>query len=126
MIKNSGDDSNKKGFKSIKDVLGKSFDFAQDRFFRDKYISREWQGYAVKLAEELNDRKHISLYMKMSREIERNVLERSRSFVKDAVVDSKAKLFMWKVGQLRLQVKNEKLATLHGRSGLKVQNSSKK
>ena len=85
----------KSGFTSVKQVLGK-FDEK-----KDKYISREWQGYALKLAEELNDKNHISLYMKMARDLDRSVLERARSFVKDAVTTSRAKLFMWKVGQLR-------------------------
>ncbi len=98
-----GDDQGKgKGFQSMKQVLGR-FDSK-----KDKYISREWQGYAVMLAEELNDRDHISLYMKMSRDMDRAVLERARSYVKDADVDSKARLFMWKVKQLNLEAKEKK------------------
>jgi hypothetical protein len=90
----------KSSFKSMGEVLGKV------DLKKDKYITREWQGYAVKLAEELNDREHMSLYMKMARDMDRSVLERARSFVRDADVDSKAKLFMWKVGQLRKERKN--------------------
>lgn len=99
-----------KGFKTIKQVLGR-FD---DR--KDKYISREWQAYAVKLAEELNDKKHISLYMKLARDTDRKVLERAKSFVKDAKARSKMRLFMWKVGQInkekRQQIKTDNPSSL--------------
>ena len=92
-----------KGFQSVARVLGK-FDST-----KDKYISREWQGDAVKLAEELNDKKHISLYMKIARDLNRSVLERARMFVRDAVCDNRVKLFMWKVGQLNKNIKDKKL-----------------
>jgi len=71
----------------------------------DKYISREFQKYAYDLAEELGDMSHKSLYMKLSKETPRIILERARSFVKDAEnARSKGRLFMWKLKQL----KNEK------------------
>ena len=68
---------------------------------RDKYLSREWQAYGVTLSKELEDEKHKSLYIKMARDYPRPILEQARSFVKDAKVDSRAKLFMWKVKGLR-------------------------
>lgn len=68
----------------------------------DKYVSREFQKYAYDLAVELNDLPHKSLYMKLAKETPRILLERARSFVKDAEnAKSKGRLFMWKLKQLK-------------------------
>lgn len=67
----------------------------------NKYISQEFQDYGLLLATELGDEKHKSLYIKMAKQIDRGILERARSFVKDANARSQAKLFMWKVKELR-------------------------
>ena len=68
----------------------------------DKYISRGFQKYAYDLAVELDDLGHKSLYMKLAKETPRILLEKARSFVKDAVnAKSKGKLFMWKLSELK-------------------------
>ncbi len=80
---------------SIKKVLA-SFDPV-----KDKYISREFQSFGIHLAEELNDYKHRSLYIKMAKTIHRSILEKALSFVSDSNAHNKAALFMWKVAQLK-------------------------
>ncbi len=67
----------------------------------DKYISREFQSYGIYLAETLGDYKHKSLYIRLAKTMPRSVLEKALTFVKDAKAHSKAKLFMWKMKQLR-------------------------
>lgn len=68
------------------------------------YVTKEFQDFGYRLALELDDLKHKALYIKMAKEIERWVLEKALSFVSDAQsARSKAKLFMWKVEQLRQQ-----------------------
>lgn len=85
-----------KGFFTTADIL-KRFDTD-----RDKYISREFQKYGYDLAEELGDLKNKSLYIKLAKEAPRGFLETARNFVKDAYqVKSKARLFMWKLVQLK-------------------------
>lgn len=77
----------------------------------DKYVSREFQKYAYELSEELGDSKHRSLYMKLAKETPRGLLESAKSFVKDAAhVQSRPKLFMWKLKQLKDELKNKKRA----------------
>ena len=91
---------------SIGDVLSK---YKLDD--TDKYVSREFQKYAYDLAEELRDMAHKSLYMKLAKETPRILLEKARSFVKDAQnARSKGRLFMWKLQQLKMEAKakNEK------------------
>jgi len=89
-------------FQSLKEILG-SYDLD-----RKKYITREFQDYGLKLAQELGDEKHKSLYIKLAKTLARKILEEARIFVKDAhQVKNKARLFMWKVKML----KNEKKKT---------------
>lgn len=68
----------------------------------DRFVSREFQKYAYDLSVELGDLKHKSLYMKLAKETPRILLEKARSFVKDAQnARSKGRLFMWKLSQLK-------------------------
>ncbi len=69
----------------------------------NKYVSREFQDFGYRLAVSLGDLPHKSLYIKMAKEIERGILERALAFVSDANAQSKARLFMWKVRQLKKQ-----------------------
>ena len=92
---------------SIKSVL--------DKFnpTTDKYISREFQSFGIHLAEELNDYKHKSLYIKLSKTVHRSLLERALSFTIDSNAKNKGALFMWKLKELRAAEKlaKEKLAS---------------
>lgn len=76
------------------------------------YISQEFQDYGYRLALALDDMKHKSLYIKMAKREPRGLLERALSYVSDAKeVQSKARLFMWKLQQLKKEQKQTK-ATL--------------
>lgn len=94
---------NKKNkFQTIGEIL-QSFDP-----LKDKYISREFQKYGYDLAEELGDFKHKSLYIKLAKETPRAILEEAKNFVKDAKARSKARLFMWKLGEIKKEIKDKK------------------
>ncbi len=71
----------------------------------DKYISREFQSYGIYLAEQLNDYSHKALYIKLAKTTHRSLLERALSYTKDAKVDKKGALFMWKLKQLKEDAK---------------------
>lgn len=79
----------------IKDILQKF------NPLEDKYISREFQAYGIYLSEELGDYKHKSLYIRLAKTIPRAILEKALSFVKDSRARSKARLFMWKLKEIR-------------------------
>jgi hypothetical protein len=83
--------------KSVGQVL-KNFNPATD-----KYISREFQSYGIHLAEELDDYKHRSLYIKLAKTVHRSILEKALSFVSDSNADNKGALFMWKLAQLKAE-----------------------
>lgn len=72
---------------------------------KNKYVSREYQDYGYRLAMELADERHKALYIKLAKETDRAVLEKCRSFVVDANADNKGALFMWKLGQLKKENK---------------------
>jgi hypothetical protein len=93
-------DKPNRGLQPIRGILDQ-FDWD-----KNKYFSREFQDYGYRLAEELGDFKNKSLYIKLAKETPRKFLEDARNFVKDAYnVNNRAKLFMWKLGQLKKETK---------------------
>ena len=87
---------------SIKNVLSKFNPTT------DKYISREFQDFGLHLADVLDDYKHKSLYIKLSKTVHRSILEQALSFVSDSNAKNKGALFMWKLKELRKGEKKEK------------------
>lgn len=76
--------------------------FADYTVQKNNYISQEFQDFGYQLAVKLNDLVHKSLYIKMAKQVDRSILEQALSFVSDAdSAKSKARLFMWKVQQLK-------------------------
>lgn len=67
----------------------------------DKYISREFQTFALHLAEQLDDMKHKSLYMKLAKTVHRSLLEKALTFAIDSTAKNKGALFMWKLSEIR-------------------------
>lgn len=68
-----------------------------------KYISQEFQDFAYRLAMDLSnpeDRKTISMCMRLVKSKPRGLLERARSFVMDANAKNKVALFLWKLKEL--------------------------
>jgi len=91
------------GMQSLGNIL-ESWDYS-----KGKYITREFQDYGYRLACDLGDEKRASLYIKMAKEVPRDILERAKNFVKDAAnVRSKGRLFVWKVQQIKKEKTNEK------------------
>lgn len=71
-----------------------------------KYISQEFQDYGYRLAVDLNDMDHKSLYIRMAKTVPRAILEQARAFAVDAEhAKSKGRLFMWKVSDLKKTIK---------------------
>ncbi len=104
MTKDNRKRGKNKDFSLVGDVLKKYK--IEDK---DKYISREFQKYGYELAKELGDLKSTSLYIKLAKESPRGLLESAKNFVKDAAnVKSKPRLFMWKLQQLKEEVKAKK------------------
>ena len=104
----SGNKSIKKnktfGLRSAKDLM-KQFDILEDT----KYVTKEFQDYGYRLAVQLNDLKHKSLYIKLAKERSRHDIEKALRFAKDyPKARNKAKIFMWKLKELGDAKKDEK------------------
>lgn len=93
---------NKEGFSTTGDLMSR-FQVVE----KNKHVSHEFQSFGCHLANVLNDKKHTGLYIKMAKTMSRGMLERALSFVIDSTADNKAKLFMWKVGQLKAEKEKE-------------------
>lgn len=79
--------------KSIKQIL-------DEIKFKDrpKNITHEFQFYGCFLAESLDDTKHYSLYIKLAKGINRNLLEEALNYTKGYYsAKSKARVFMWRL-----------------------------
>lgn len=75
---------------------------------RDYRCSHEFQAYGNRLAEELNDKSHRTLYIKLAKNEDRNLLEEARvSVLESKKATTKGRLFMWKLGQLKLAKKEK-------------------
>ena len=75
---------------------------------RDYRCSHEFQAYGNRLANELNDPKHRTLYIKLAKNEDRNLLEEARAQVLSSPkAVTKGKLFMWKLGELKKEKKEK-------------------
>ena len=88
-------------------ALEKVGDILKRRTTGPRYITREFQEFGYRLAQTLGDLEHKSLYIKLAKEEDRQLLEEALAFVKEAKPHSPAKLFMWKLKQLREQKKKK-------------------
>ncbi len=80
------------------------FKFKETLEKRQKYVKNEFQAYGLELAKELGDWKNKSLYLRLAKTIDRQLLEKARYFVKDqnpGAIKTPYKLFMWKLKELR-------------------------
>jgi len=86
--------------------------FKQTIIKRQKYVKQEYQAYGLQLAKELHDWKNRSLYIRLAKNEDRQVLEKARLFIKDqnpGTIKTPYKLFMWKLKQLRTTTKADKI-----------------
>lgn len=81
-----------------------------------KYISQEFQDYGYRLAVDLNDMEHKSLYIRMAKTVDRAILEQARAFAVDAEhAKSKGRLFMWKVSDLKKNIEIKSVPKVENR-----------
>jgi hypothetical protein len=86
-----------KGMQSLGQIL---FDYAVED--KGGHITKEFQDYGYRLAISLNDLKSKSLYIKLSKEVDRPMLEKALVFVNEGRnVKNKGKLFMWALAKLK-------------------------
>ncbi len=73
----------------------------------DKYLSREFQSYAIYLCDKLGDPTRKSLYMRLAKILPRPALEQALKFVVDSRATRKGALFMWKLKEMGVMGKKK-------------------
>lgn len=73
---------------------------------KDQRNTYEYQAYGNRLAEELGDVSKRSLYIKLAKTTDRNLLETARLFaLSNEKNPTKGKIFMWKLSELKKNLK---------------------
>ena len=91
--------------KKLKDLLKGQ----QELFDGTKYVTTEYQDFGYRLALKLDDLEHKALYIKLAKEEPRGMLEQALSFTVDyPEARNKARIFMWKLKELREEWKGKK------------------
>ncbi|MCA9387119.1 class I SAM-dependent methyltransferase [Candidatus Dojkabacteria bacterium] len=68
----------------------------------------EFQDYAYRLASDLNDLEHLPIYMRLTKQYPRHLLDRTFESIADINEFNKGKLFMWKFKKIRAELKKNK------------------
>ena len=73
-------------------------------------VKHEFQEYGIWLTEQLHDKHHKALYIKLAKERSRSLLEKARIFTIDYKTKSanRGRLFMWKLAELEKEQKNKR------------------
>lgn len=86
-------------------LIGDQFTkFKETLVKRKKYVKNEYQAYGLELAKELDDWKGRAIYIRLAKNLDREILEKARYFVKDqnqGTIQTPYKLFMWKIKELK-------------------------
>lgn len=88
---------------SVKDILKKRIEQKGP-----VHAKHEFQEYGVWLSEQLHDKSHKGLYIKLAKERPRAHLDQARVFATEVESSSvnRGRLFMWKLGELSKEAKN--------------------
>lgn len=87
-------------------------DILKDKF-KDRgpvHAKHEFQEYGIWLSEQLRDKRHKSLYIKLAKEKSRGLLDQAMVFAIDYNTESvnRGRLFMWKLSELEKEQKSKK------------------
>lgn len=92
------------GIITAKDLLA-SYNLL-DNDEKKKYTHYEFQSFAYKIAKDLNDLENLKIYMMLAKRVERSLMERAYSYTIDAQTENRGKKFMWKLKELRKELKD--------------------
>lgn len=73
-----------------------------------RHPANEFQAYAYKLANDLNDLQNLHIYMRLAKNVERSLMEKAYSFVSDSSTDQRGRLFLWKLKQIRTDLQKKR------------------
>ena len=110
-LKKKVSDDNKRKDEKDQEELFDTSEFVTSKYISGKkkgYVTQEYQSYGAWLANALNDKKRMSMYIKWAKDKRRSVLESAYRFTADYPnAKDKSRLFMWKVKELEEQTKEK-------------------
>jgi hypothetical protein len=114
-LKKKASDDNKREDEKDQEELFDTSEYTSAKYIHGKnkgYVTKEYQSYGAWLANALNDKKRISMYIKWAKDKPRSVLESAYRFTADYPnAKDKSRLFMWKVKELEEQSENKRKKT---------------
>jgi hypothetical protein len=110
-LKKKVSDDNKRKDEKDQEELFDTSEYVNSKYISGKkkgYVTQEYQSYGAWLANALNDKKRMSMYIKWAKEKPRSVLESAYRFTADYPdARDKSRLFMWKVKELEEQTEEK-------------------
>ncbi|BCX13927.1 MAG: hypothetical protein KatS3mg085_459 [Candidatus Dojkabacteria bacterium] len=94
--------------KSAKEIL---LDYDILKGDGNRHPKHEFQAYAYRLAHDLNDLVNLKIYMRLAKNVERTLLEQAYAYAIDSKTEEKAKIFLWKVKDLRKKLSQLKITS---------------
>jgi len=79
---------------------------------KGSYAKYEWQAFGYELMRKLDDPKHRGIYMRLSKNEDRSLLMKALETAIDGNPRSRARVFMWKIKELRKLKKEKELGEL--------------
>ena len=111
-LKKKVSDDNKRKDEKDQEELFDTSEYVTSKYISGKkkgYVTKEYQSYGAWLANVLNDKERISMYIKWAKEKPRSLLESAYRFTADyPEAKNISRLFMWKVKELEGQTEEKK------------------
>lgn len=103
-LKKKVSDDSKRKYEKDQEELFDTSEYTSAKYISGKkkgYVTQEYQSYGAWLANTLEDKERMSMYIKWAKEKPRSVLESAYRFTADyPEARDKSRIFMWKVKEL--------------------------
>lgn len=92
---------------SAKQLLNAKFSGEESQKSK-RHAAHEFQAFAYKIAADFKDIENLRIYLSVLKNCERIIVEKAYSFTIDSRSENKAKIFFWKIKQLRKEFEDYK------------------
>jgi hypothetical protein len=111
-LKKKVSDDNKRKDEKDQEELFDTSEYVNSKYISGKkkgYVTKEYQSYGAWLANALDDKERMSMYIKWAKDKPRSFLESAYRFTADYPhAKDKSRLFMWKIKELEEESKEKK------------------
>jgi hypothetical protein len=112
-LKKKVSDDNKRKDEKDQEELFDTSEYVNSKYISGKkkgYVTKEYQSYGAWLANALDDKERMSMYIKWAKDKPRSFLESAYRFTADYPhAKDKSRLFMWKIKELEEESNEKKL-----------------